>query len=451
MIRFISFLTSLVLTMSILAGCGAGDVHFEKESTEEQETIEVTNALADEKVLPYGLSDVTLNYLSSLDKTVDLYFLMELGELRGEKELEDLVNLLDSYASFEQINFKDLSPDENPEIINLLDPDGTYDLSSGDVILRCDNSIMCVKASKFYSYITDDNGIIKEQLFHGENLITGAIKAVAENIIPVIYFTTGHGEKEIETDYTQFSKNLINANYIPMSLDLSAEASVPENAAAVIIAAPQSDISEDERAKLENYMDKGGNLSLLMSPNGSNTEYENISEIMMQYGLAMNYDTVSETNSANHILGDNSTILANVTDMSSVSDEIGDLTSMLHETESSPCYMPASRSVYCIQANNASDIIACPLIETYETAVSEPFGGYSDYNDKLSGILCLAALSQDKSRNNSKVVFMGNAEFINDEHVMEGYTMIPVMLYLSTVSWMRSSELDMGIAPKTIN
>ena len=127
MIRFISFLTSLVLTMSILAGCGAGDVHFEKESTEEQETIEVTNALADEKVLPYGLSDVTLNYRSSLDKTVDLYFLMELGELRGEKELEDLVNLLDSYASFEQINFKDLSPDENPEIINLLDPDGTYD------------------------------------------------------------------------------------------------------------------------------------------------------------------------------------------------------------------------------------------------------------------------------------------------------------------------------------
>ncbi len=42
--------------------------------------------------------------------------------------------------------------------------------------------------------------------------------------------------------------------------------------------------------------DNGGNISLLMSPNGGAFAYTNLEAIMKDYGFYMDYDRVSETN-----------------------------------------------------------------------------------------------------------------------------------------------------------
>ena len=64
---------------------------------------------------------------------------------------------------------------------------------------------------------------------------------------------------------------------------------------------------------------------------------------------------------------------------------------------------------------------------------------------EISGKLQLAAYSEDPTRNNSKLVVMGNAEFIDDTSIQEPFVIIPVYLYMSTISWMYSSDIDMGI------
>lgn len=43
------------------------------------------------------------------------------------------------------------------------------------------------------------------------------------------------------------------------------------------------------------------------------------------------------------------------------------------------------------------------------------------------------------------MVVMGNAEFIDDEHLQEDYAIVPVYLYLSTITWMYNSDVNMGI------
>ena len=91
------------------------------------------------------------------------------------------------------------------------------------------------------------------------------------------------------------------------------------------------------------------------------------------------------------------------------------------------------------------------LITTNTTAEGEPYGGTEDDPDVLKDTtsgLCLSAYSMDKSRNDSKIVCFGSADFLKDENMESGYYINPLYLFLSSVSWMQSSDIDMGIASK---
>ena len=44
---------------------------------------------------------------------------------------------------------------------------------------------------------------------------------------------------------------------------------------------------------------------------------------------------------------------------------------------------------------------------------------------------------------------MGNAEFMDDEHVSAGFTIVPLYLCLSSITWMYNSDVDMEIEDKS--
>lgn len=395
----------------------------------------------------YSLTDTTKDYLSSLDKNVDFYLLMDMDELRSDSETMALTNILDEYGSYDCINFKAIDPETNPEIKNELDPNGYLQFSKGDMIIRCGENTKRIPGNTMYSVIYDEDNNITGETFNGENYITGAIKSVVEGIMPSVYFLTGHGEKTIENDYTKFRQRLENYNYKTKELNLTTADAVPEDAAIIIVAAPRMDITDAEKTKIESFMDKGGNLSLLLSPNDDDIDYTNIEDIMHQYCIGMDYNIVRESDASKHVSGDENQIMVNLVDVSESTDEhIVDLTSDLIKMDSIIPYMPASRSFYEYQGQNISDLTISPLIETYDTAVGTPYGGKSANNNEIAGILYLAAYSEDRIRNNSKLMVMGNAEFMDDENVQ--YLVIPVMLFQSSITWMYNSDIDMSISAK---
>lgn len=403
----------------------------------------------------YSLTQTTRDYLSELEKSgtkVDMYLLCEMDDVREDSEVLALANMLDEIQKYDCINFKDVDPETTPEIKEELNPDGYLQLTKGDIVVRCGNNLKRIYGTSMYTYDYDENGNATAEYFNGENYITGAIKSVVEGKIPSVYFLTGHGEKSIENDYTTFRKNLKNYNYDAKELNLTTEEAVPDDAAIIIVAAPQTDISDAEKEKIEDFMDKGGNLSLLMSPNDKDFDYTNIEDIMAQYGIAMDYNIISETDSSRHVANDNKQIMVNLVDVSESEDKsISDLTSELIEQASSIIpYMPASRSFYELSTvENRTDLIICPLIETYDSAIGTPYGGTEVDPDEISGLLYLGAYSQDRARNDSKLVVMGNAEFIDDENVKDDYVIIPTMLYSRTITWMYNTDVDMQIPAKT--
>lgn len=395
----------------------------------------------------FSLSSTTESYLDELDEqgvTVDFYLLAKMDDLENDMETLTLYRVLRAYEEHDCINLIDFDPNVDTDMVDEINKDDAYSLSTGDMIISYGDNTRRVPGSSMYTVYTDDDGNTIDEEFNGENLLTGTIKSVVEDFTPTVYFLTGHGEKSLD-QYSVFTTNLINYNYQAETLNLSEVDAVPDDAALILVAAPTADITEDEKTKIDAFLDEGGNITLLMSPNGGKFAYTNLESMMADYGFSMDYDRVYETNSNYHISGDNTTVLCQLTELEDDSDA-ADLTSALLD-QGLFTYMPESRSFTYYDEGGKYTIAT--LISTYDTAVGEPYGGISDDPEEIEGTMTLAAHSTNNARNSSKMVVFGNAEFIDDEHVSNETVIVPVYLLLSTISWMYDSDMDMDIAAKT--
>ncbi len=395
----------------------------------------------------FSLSSISESYLDELDDqgvVVDFYLLAEMDELEADMDTLVLYRTLVAYNSHDCINLIDFDPNTDEEMLEEINPDDEYNLSTGDMLICYGDNVRRVPGSSMYVTYVDDDGNTTDEDFTGENLLTGSIKGVVEGYTPTVYFLTGHGEKSID-EYTTFTANLLNYNYNADSLNLSEVDAVPDDAALILVCAPISDITEEEKAVLDDYLDEGGNITLMMSPNEDAIAYTNLEAVMDDYGITMEYDRVYETNSDYHISGDDTTILCELTELDDDSDA-ADLTSSLID-QGLYTYMPESRSFTYYDEGGKYTIAS--MITTYDTAVGEAYGGVSDDPEDIEGAMVLAAYSTSNARNSSKMAVFGNAEFLDDDNVSSEYFIIPVYLMLSTISWMYDSDVDMEIADKT--
>lgn len=419
----------------------------------------------------YELTDTTKNYLNGLDKQVDFYFLLDMDTLSTDTASMALYHSLEEYASYDKINFVDFNPDSDPDLVRELQDNGGFKLKTGDIVVRCEDRYRRIPANSMYldNYSTNDDGTMTQEsaFFTGENYITGAIDAVVSGRDTVIYFLTGHGEKQIESDYTTLRSNLNDRNYHALPLDLNMTEEVPDDAAILIFAAPKQDISNDELRKLNNYLDNGGNICFWMSPNEEPVRYKNIESILEDFGLAMDYDIVYETDDSYHVVGDPYTFRCTVV----ASEEDGvQITSGLEDYVDAGIipYMSNTRSFYpyLIDATaKDTSVVTGSMLQTAanttdamgnaaSTAIGEVCGGDNPSAVNIEGeVLDLAMYATSSKRSNAKIVTMGNAEFIDDTNLQQDYMIIPVNLTLSTFSWMYDSDvdIDMGIADKERN
>lgn len=123
-----------------------------------------------------------------------------------------------------------------------------------------------------YSYSTS---------FDGEGAITSAIDYVTNPDQPVVYTLTGHGEGELPAT---FADDLEKENILVEELSLLNSDEIPEDAACLIVYAPQSDISEAEREMLAGYVEDGGRLLVMAGP-VEDEELPNLYGLLEPYGV----------------------------------------------------------------------------------------------------------------------------------------------------------------------
>ena len=207
----------------------------------------------------YALSDQTKRIAASLDKDVTLYIICNQGN-----EDDTIQRLLNRYADLSShIKVTSVDPTSDPTFLT------KYEL---DINQLYENSVLVVSDSKnrlvgydeifvteysmdYYSY-----NYTTTTTFDGENALTNAIHYVASDDLPKVYTLTGHGEEALSDSIKAMLKQ-DNFEYEDLSI-LTAEA-LPEDAAAVIIHQPATDLNEDEATLLTTYLANGGNVVLV--------------------------------------------------------------------------------------------------------------------------------------------------------------------------------------------
>ncbi|MGA9532117.1 MAG: GldG family protein [Anaerolineales bacterium] len=125
--------------------------------------------------------------------------------------------------------------------------------------------------------VTRDGSLVVVQDDRSEVLTTPSERSISSAIIRVtqgnpkiVYFLTGHGERDLEEGsqggYTTAQSGLESKNYEVKTLNLLSEGSVPDDADAVVVAAPQKPLSLDEINALSDYLASGGSLLVMFEP-----------------------------------------------------------------------------------------------------------------------------------------------------------------------------------------
>lgn len=206
----------------------------------------------------YSLSDQSKRIVASLDKDVTLYLISNSGQ-----EDDTVLRLLERYADLSShIKVQTMDPTIQPTFLDqyeleisqlyansvLADCNGRYRLVGYDEIFVTEYSM------DYYSY-----SYTSTTTFNGENALTNAIHYVSSDNLPKAYTLTGHGETELDSSITDM---LAQDNFDTESLSLLALDEAPEDAAAIIINAPTSDLSQDEADLLIDYLANGGSIVL---------------------------------------------------------------------------------------------------------------------------------------------------------------------------------------------
>lgn len=213
----------------------------------------------------HSLSSQSINLLRSLEKDVNAVAFYQ----ADEPQKEAAQDLLDQYAHVSsKFRFEFVDPDRHPALAK------RYGITTyGTIVLEAGG---------------------REEKVQGadEEKITNALVRLRRQKKRVVYFLTGHGEADLENTerqgLSQAKHALTDVDYEVKPLLLLREKEVPEDAAVMIIAGPQSDLLPTELQAIEAYIKRGGKLLVLLDPFTA----PQLATVLKQYGILMGDDVI---------------------------------------------------------------------------------------------------------------------------------------------------------------
>jgi hypothetical protein len=210
-----------------------------------------------------SLSASTEKVLSEVQKPLEITYYYESGK---RQKGADLLQLFAEHSP--QIRYELLDLDRNPMRAR---DDGVRNY--GRAVLRYDGRTLVAPASSEHGLAT-------------------AIRRLLRQRERIVYFLTGHGERTLAVglrdQFGEAARVLRDAGYDLRTLPLLQADAVPEDAAAVVIAAPEVDYAERELAALDEYVQRGGGILVLVDP----VTLPALQGWIARHGLALDDDVV---------------------------------------------------------------------------------------------------------------------------------------------------------------
>lgn len=222
----------------------------------------------------FSIGDQTKDFLKELDKDVTIYQIAQSGS-----EDEVVSKLLKKYEeASDHIKVEKKDPVVNPKFTSEYTDE---EVSSNSLIVVCGDRSKIVDYNNIYESSMDYTTYsYTTSGFDGEGQITSAISYVTSDNLPVLYTLDGHGEKSLDST---LQEDIEKANIEIKSLNLLTEESVPEDADCLMINSPSTDISEDERDAIIEYLENGG--KAMIFSDYTEGSMDNFDAVLENYGV----------------------------------------------------------------------------------------------------------------------------------------------------------------------
>lgn len=221
----------------------------------------------------HTLSDDTKELIAGLDEPIEIYLICTTG-----REDAIVTGMLERYEELsDNLKVSFIDPALHPSFL------GQF---TSETVLP-NNSL--IASGKLRSQIINYTDIYSYTTFLGEDYLNSAISYVTAEVLPVIYNLTGHGEQVL-------SETLINSltldGYFIDDFRFITGGSIPDDVAAILVNTPVSDFTEEEAAKIIEYLEAGGRLLLITGY--AQKELPNLLFLMENYGVGLTEGYICE-------------------------------------------------------------------------------------------------------------------------------------------------------------
>ncbi|MGH7336706.1 MAG: Gldg family protein, partial [Myxococcota bacterium] len=261
----------------------------------------------------------------------------------------------------------------------------------------------------------------------------------------VIYFAQGHGEKAIEGEaadsrdgFKFAAEALRNENYRVEPLLLAQFSEVPEDADAVILAAPERAFLEPELEALDRYLARGGAVFALVEPRVST----GITERLRSWGVELRDDVVVDKALA--LFG------RAITPLAGRYDAEHPITKDLRDPRSDPVIFHEVRSIRPIAGSEMTEVVATGDASWAESDLArlERQGHASLDPGELRGpisVMVAGRPSIDAEDSASpRLVAVGDASFATNELIHNGRNRD---LFVNATNWLLGDVRSISIRP----
>ena len=342
----------------------------------------------------YSVTSNTKSVVNALTEDVTIYWIVQAGE-----EDEVIEKLLDRYESLsDHITVEKRNPDVYPTFAEQYTDGTVYNNSlvveCGDRSRYISNTDIYLTDASLYSYSYSTS-------FDGEGAITSAIDYVTNPDQPVVYTLTGHGEEDLPAT---FADSLEKENITVEELSLLNTDEIPEDAACLIVYAPQSDISEAERILLEDYVAGSGKLLVMAGP-VEDADLTNFYALLEPYGITAAEGIVVEGDREHYAFSTPAILMPDLADS-------GITTPLAEEGY----YVILPLAVGLEMGENTTGATVTSLLTTSDAAFSKPDGydmtSYEKEDGDLDGPFALAV--DAAYSNGGELIWVSSSAYLDD-------------------------------------
>lgn len=272
-----------------------------------------------------------------------------------------------------------------------------------------------------------------------EQDMTNLLVRLARTSQSVVMYLDGHGERNLiglkNNDLGEFGKQLEKKGFKLANPNLTLAQEVPTNAAMLVVASPQVDVSPVEAKKIKTYIESGGNLLWLLD----DVNLNGLDEVAQYLGLELTPGMVVDLSSAQY--GADSKIAF----ASSYADHPITRNFMLRTL------FPEARKV---DARDSYDLgwQVTKLIDVapngwLETGKIDGSPNFDDKTDIRGPINIAVALERKYGKKGQRVVVVGNANFLSNTFIGNGGNLD---LGVNIVNWLAGDDRLITIQPRLL-